>query len=81
MKTLPKKIETIQDVKDFAEYIKVVDDAAISPDDSFSEYVCYKTMEPTYTKEQAQERDKLMEQCFAVCEREGVDIYELLNCD
>jgi hypothetical protein len=38
-------------------------------------------MEPTYTKEQAQERDKLMEQCFAVCEREGVDIYELLNCD
>ena len=81
MKTLPTNIETIQDVKDFAEYIKVVDDAAISPDDSFSEYVCYETMEPTYTKEQAQERDKLMEQCFAVCEREGVDIYELLNCD
>lgn len=81
MKTLPKKIETIQDVLDFAEYIKVVDDAQISPSDSFSEYVCYKTMEPTYTKEQAQERDKLMEQCFAVCEREGVDIYELLNCD
>ena len=81
MKTLPKRIETIQDVKDFAEYIKVVDDAQISPSDSFSEYVCFKTMEPTYTKEQAAERDKLMEQCFAVCERDGVDIYELLNCD
>ncbi len=81
MKTLPKSIETIQDVLDFAKYIKEVDDAQISPSDSFSEYVCYKTMEPTYTKEQAQERDKLMEQCFAVCEREDVDIYELLNCD
>ena len=81
MKTLPKRIETIQDVKDFAEYIKVVDDAQISPSDSFSKYICFETMEHTYTKEQAAERDKLMKQCFAVCEREGVDIYELLNCD
>ena len=81
MKTLPKRIETIQDVNDFAEYIKVVDDAQIRPSDSFSEYVCFKTMEPTYTKEEAAKRDKLMEQCFAVCEHEGVDIYELLNCD
>ena len=81
MKTVPKRIETIQDVKDFAKYIKEVDDAQISPDDSFSEYVCYKTMEPTYTKEQAAKRDELMEQCFAVCERERVDIYELLNYD
>ena len=38
-------------------------------------------MEYTYTKEQAADRDKLMEQCFAVCDHEGVDIYELLNCD
>ena len=30
METLPKRIETIQDVKDFSEYIKVVDDAQIS---------------------------------------------------
>ena len=80
MKTLPTRIETIQDVKDFAEYIKVVEDAAISPDDSFSEYANYKTLNPTYTKEEANKRDKLMEQCFEVCEREGVDIYELLNC-
>ena len=81
MKTLPTKIETIQDVLDFAEYIKVVDDAAISPSDSFSEYSCYKTGEPTYTKEQAEKRDNIMSQCFEVCERNGVDIYELLNCD
>ena len=76
MKTLPTNIKTIQDVKDFAEYIKVVEDAAISPDDSFSEYVNYKTLESTYTKDEAESRDKLMEQCFSVCEREGVDIYE-----
>ena len=81
MKTLPARIETIQDVKYFAEYIKVVDDAQISPSDSFSEYICFKTMNPTYTKEEAAKRDNLMEQCFAVCEREVVDIYELLNCD
>ena len=81
MKTLPARIETIQDVKDFSEYIKVVDDAQISPSDSFSEYICFKTMEPTYTKDEADKRDKLMEQCFEVCECEGVDIYELLNTD
>ena len=81
MKTLPTRIETIQDVKDFAKYIKVVEDAAISPDDSFSEYANYKTLELTYTKEEAEARDKLMEQCFEVCEREKVDIYELLSCD
>jgi len=78
---LPTKIETIQDVKDFAEYIKVVEGAAISPDDSFSEYANYKTLNPTYTKEEANKRDKLMEQCFSVCECEKVDIYKLLNCD
>ena len=81
MKTLPTRIETIQDVLDFAKYIKEVDDAQISPSDSFNEYVCYKTMKPTYTKEQAAERDKLMEQCFSVCKRDGIDIYELLNTD
>ena len=81
MKTLPTRIETIQDVKDFAEYIKVVEDVAISPDDSFSEYVNYKTLEPTYTKDEVEARDKLMEQCFEVCEREKVDIYELLSRD
>ena len=81
MKTLPTRIETIQDVKDFAEYIKVVEDVAISPDDSFSEYANYKTIEPTYTKEEADKRNKLMEQCFSVCEREKVDIYELLSYD
>ena len=81
MKTLPTNIKTIQDVKDFAEYIKVVEDVAISPDDSFIEYANYKTLEPTYTKKEANKRDKLMEQCFEVCECEGVDIYELLNCD
>ena len=81
MKTLPTNIKTIQDVKDFAEYIKVVEDAAISPDDSFSEYVNYATLEPTYTIEEAGKRDKLIEQCFSVCEHKGVDIYELLNCN
>lgn len=78
---LPIKIETIQDVKDFAEYLKVVEDVAISPSDDFSEYVNYKTLEPTYTKDQTEVRNRLMGQAFEVCEREGVDIYELLNCD
>ena len=36
MKTLLKRIETIQDVLEFAKYIKEVDDAQISPSDSFS---------------------------------------------
>ena len=80
-KNLPDKIETIQDVRDFAEYLRVVECVQICPDDSFLEYVNYATYKQTYTIEEADKRDKLMEQCFEVCEREKVDIYELLSRD
>ena len=33
---------------------------------------------PTYTKEEADLRNDLMSKCFEVCEKEGVDIYDVM---
>jgi hypothetical protein len=40
--------------------------------------VYFKENKPCYTKEEADFRNQLMEQCFDVCEKEGVDIYEIM---
>lgn len=47
------------------------------PDDSFDSYVSLKTGEQTFTKEQADKYDAVMERCFEVCEQYQRDIYEI----
>lgn len=71
-------IASIDEVKAFASYL--VNDLGVSihPDNDFAEYVCYKTGERTFTDEEAAIGNRLMEECFEVCEKNGVDIYELL---
>jgi hypothetical protein len=48
------------------------------PDDDLNEYKNLDTNKPTYTKEKADFRNELMNQCFAVCEKNGVDIYDIM---
>lgn len=47
------------------------------PDDDFADYVCEATGEATFTKEQAEKYNGVMERCFEVCEKYGRDIYEI----
>lgn len=71
------KIETLDDVKAFAKQT-IAEGVSFHPDDDFNDYVFFKENKPCYTKEEAEVRNRLMNQCFEVCEKEGVDIYSLM---
>ena len=76
---LPKNITTIQDVKDFANYLVNIEHLNFNSDEDFRNYISYETHKPTYSDAEAVKRNNLMEQCFRVCECEGVDIYEVMG--
>ena len=70
------KIENVEDVITFSK--ELIDEGAnFHPDDDFTTYVHVGTGLPSYTTEQAELRNDLMSQAFEVCEKEGVDIYDL----
>lgn len=72
------KIKTTDDVKSFAKQI-VAEGVSFHPDDDFNDYVYFRENRPCYTKDEANLRNALMEKCFAVCEKQGVDIYALMH--
>ena len=55
----------------------LAEDLNFHPDDRFEDYINYETKEPTYTKEEAMLRNRLLEQAFDVCDKDNADIYEL----
>jgi len=73
-----KKIESTKDVIAFAEQI-VKEGVSFHCDDDFNDYVNFKTNQQTYTGQEADFRNELMERCFEVCEKNGVDIYNVMN--
>ena len=50
---------------------------AFHPDDPMTDYVRRDTGEPSYSPEEAERLDSLMDEAFDFCEQHGVDIYEL----
>jgi hypothetical protein len=72
------KIETTEDVKSFAKQL-IAEGVSFHPDDDFEDYVNYKDGAPTYSKQEAAIRNELMNSCFVVCEKEGVDIYDIMH--
>ena len=71
------QVLTINDVKAFAKQI-IAEDVSFHPDDDFNVYVNFKENTPYYSKQEADIRNNLMNMCFEVCEKEGVDIYNLM---
>lgn len=51
----------------------------LSPDDDFSFYVNYETKEPTFSPEEAAKYNDLMNECFDVCEKANVDVYDIMG--
>lgn len=70
-------IETADDVKAFAKQL-IAEGVSFHPDDDFNDYVNFKENTPTYTKKEADLRNDLMNKCFEVCEKEGIDIYDVM---
>lgn len=71
------KIITTEDIKDFAKQL-TAEGLSFHPDDDFKDYINFTKNEPLYTFDDAEFRNDLMNQCFEVCEKEGVDIYEIM---
>lgn len=69
------RIETLGDVKAFFQTLHNKYELAFHPDDSFEDYVSIETGTPTFTADEAEYFNILMNQCFEVCERNGADIY------
>lgn len=69
---------------DSLEYVKAFSEVLVlegltmgfHPDTPFEDYINSKG-EAVYTPEEVKLRNMVMEHCFEVCEREGVDIYEI----
>ena len=73
-----KQIKTTKNLVEFARQL-VKEGVNFHPDDDFSDYINLETQEPTYTKDEADFRNELMNQCFTVCEKNGVDIYDTMS--
>lgn len=71
------KIETADDVKEFAKQL-IAEGVSFHTDDDFNDYVNFKKNTPAYTKEEADVRNNLMKKCFEVCEKESIDIYDVM---
>lgn len=72
------EISTIADVEVFMKEL-VAEGTNAHPDDDFSTYINIETGVPAFSPEEAELRNKLMEQCFVVCETEGQDIYSVMQ--
>ena len=72
------EILTVPDVEKFMTQL-VQEGTNAHPDEDFNNYVNMETGIPAYTPEQAAERNRLMDQCFDVCESAGVDVYSVMQ--
>lgn len=73
-----RKIKNTDDVIIFAKQL-VKEGVNFHCDDDFNDYINIETKKQTYTKRRADFRNDLMEQCFTVCEKNGVDIYDVMG--
>lgn len=73
------QINSIDDVRTLVKDL-VKEGVNFHPDDDFRSYMCYNNngvIEPFFTEEEADFRNNLVTQCFEVCDREGVEVYEV----
>ena len=71
------KIATIDDVKEFFHHLASERDLNFHPDDRFEDYVSREDGSKTFTQEECVVYYHLMDECFEVCEKNGVDIYAI----
>lgn len=71
------RITTMEEAGDFAVQI-LREGVSFHPDDDFNDYVFFKENRPCYTADDAALRNRLMDECFALCEKEGIEIYEFM---
>lgn len=68
-------IENTENARDFIGFVINKLDVNFHPDTPFEDYI--KSEKPSFTQEEAELANILLDECFEVCERENADIYEL----
>jgi hypothetical protein len=71
---LNSEIKSISDVEQFFKHLTLTEKLSFHPDDDFKNYVT-NSNQPFYKTQEAELRNKLMNDCFEVCESEKVDVY------
>jgi hypothetical protein len=70
-------INFVSDVETFFNHLILVESLNFHPDEDFRNYVKLETVLPSYTNDEAEERNRLLDQCFEICERKATDIYQI----
>jgi hypothetical protein len=70
-------INSITDVEAFFNHLILEENLNFHPDEDFRNYIHLNTGLPSYTEEEAELRNHLLDQCFDVCERYPADIYQI----
>lgn len=70
-------ISTVEDVEMFFDHIVKERKINFHPDNNFEDYVCIETHEPSFTPDECKLYNRLMEDCFCICDQTNVDIYEI----
>lgn len=73
-------ITSTKEVEKFFDHLLEERKLNFHPDTPFEDYINIETREPSFTQEEAETYNRLMEESFSICETEGVDIYEI-GCD
>lgn len=69
-------IKSIDDVKIFFNQL-LIEEINFHPDSDFNDFINLETLEVTFSKDDAEQLNNVMNDCFEICEKEGEDIYEI----
>ena len=70
-------IKSVEDVKVFFNHLVSELKLNFHPDDDFADYTNYEDNTPSFTEDEVTMYNRLMDECFAICEKEGIDIYAI----
>ena len=70
-------IHTLADVQTFFHHLVADRKLSFHPDDDFADYINYSSNKPLFSADEALIYNRLMEEAFDICDKEGADIYEL----
>lgn len=75
--TCDSHIRSVKDVETFFHHIVYERKVNFHPDDMFEDYVSCEGGVNTFTLEECAIYNRLMDECFTLCENEDVDIYSI----
>lgn len=73
-------INSVEDVKTFFHYLVYDCHVNFHPDEDFKNYICYEDKTVTFTTDEVELFNRLMDESFDMCSKEKIDIYQI-GCD